>query len=167
MTEHVLDSAGIRDRIIKVIEEFDLTDKAFSGKTSIAAATVSNMRKKKQMASLEVINKVFSAFPEVNQNWLLFGEGDLLVQNMSFSEGLNSSSEEKDDGQQSNKEEDTTEKVSNDLFQKTEQSREIIRQEVSLAVKEALLSLIPSDKKLIEEIRVFYTDGSFESFVRK
>ena len=72
-------SSTIQDRLNAIFLEYRLTQKSFSEKTGIIASSVSGMvGKRKSSPSFDAVQKINIAFPEIDMNWFISGEGDML-----------------------------------------------------------------------------------------
>lgn len=65
----------VKDRIKKFIDSQNLTIKAFEEMCGLSNGYISSMRKGLGGAKL---NNVLTKFPNLNRDWLLFGEGEML-----------------------------------------------------------------------------------------
>lgn len=65
-----------RERIEHIVEMYGLTPSQFADKTGIPRASVSHILGGRNKPSLEVLQKVCMTFPEINTNWLMLGIGD-------------------------------------------------------------------------------------------
>lgn len=72
---------SIKERTILFIKSKGLKMKEFEDACGLSSGYVTSMRKG---FGQEKLNNVLSAFPELNRNWLLYGEGDM-VNNKSCS----------------------------------------------------------------------------------
>ncbi len=75
----------MKDRIRELLEYSGYNQNVFAEKISVAAATLSNILKGKTKPSLEIVQNIRSAFPEVNLLWLLDGKGSMLNSEVSSS----------------------------------------------------------------------------------
>lgn len=66
------------DRIRKIVEYSGLNQAMFAEKIAVAPATLSNILKSKSKPSLDLVVSICAAFPEVNNQWLIFGKGNML-----------------------------------------------------------------------------------------
>lgn len=66
---------GIKERIIDFINSKGMPIKQFEEKCNLSNGYISSMRKGFGTGKLE---NVLNAFPELNRNWLLYGEGTML-----------------------------------------------------------------------------------------
>lgn len=61
------------------MDHFKLTQKQFANELCVAEATISNIYKGRTMPTNNLIQAVHQAYPGVNINWLMFGEGEMLL----------------------------------------------------------------------------------------
>ena len=66
---------NVKDRIYLFVEAKGLSIKKFEELSSLSNGYVSSMRKS---LGAEKLNNVLNAFPELNREWLLYGEGEML-----------------------------------------------------------------------------------------
>jgi transcriptional regulator with XRE-family HTH domain len=75
------------DRIQKIIQIKKLTSSKFADKIGVPRSTISHILSGRNNPSLELLLKILDAFPEVNTNWLVRGEGSMqTITNSLFSE---------------------------------------------------------------------------------
>ncbi len=65
-----------RDRIEMLMRCYNLSPSQFATKTGIQKASVSHILSGRNKPSLEVMLKIYDAFPAVDIKWLMTGEGD-------------------------------------------------------------------------------------------
>lgn len=65
-----------KERIRKIIENEGLSQADFSRMTGINTSTLSHVLTGRNNPSIEVINKILTAFPKYNSQWLVNGEGE-------------------------------------------------------------------------------------------
>jgi len=76
----------IVNRVKKIILHYELSAATFADKIGVQRSSISHLLKGRNKPSLDFILKVIEAFPDVDLNWLLFGNG-------SFLEGLSENQE--------------------------------------------------------------------------
>jgi hypothetical protein len=69
-------SECVKDRIIEFIRFKGITMKSFENKCDLSSGYVTSMRKG---FGTNKLNNVLTAFPELNRDWLLYGEGEMLT----------------------------------------------------------------------------------------
>lgn len=67
----------IKERTLAFIKYKGITMKEFEAKCNLSSGYVTSMRKGYGQGKL---NNVLSAFPELSRDWLLYNEGDMLIQ---------------------------------------------------------------------------------------
>lgn len=65
-----------RDRIEYLMNLYMLTPSQFADRTGIQRASVSHILSNRNKPSLEVIHKIYNAFPEIDVAWLFMGKGE-------------------------------------------------------------------------------------------
>jgi transcriptional regulator with XRE-family HTH domain len=71
-------------RIDELLAALNISQKAFAERIGLTTGAVGNW--KNRDVGINVINKIVNAFPSVRKEWLLTGNGDILVSNQSLSE---------------------------------------------------------------------------------
>lgn len=69
-------SDTIKERTLEFIRHKGITMKAFEQKCDLSTGYVTSMRKG---FGTQKLNNVLNAFPELSRDWLLYGEGDMLL----------------------------------------------------------------------------------------
>lgn len=166
----------IVSRIKKFMNLSQISSSQFADSCNIPRPTISqilNGRNKK--ISDEIIGKIHSSFPSLSMLWLMFGEGDMLIdQNIEISERKNQLNLDEDNQQFVDNNlftnslginfdctENTSEKLNIDFADKNVQIEPSNNKKTNHTKQ---LSLSPDSNKTIVNIMVFYSDNSFESF---
>lgn len=68
-----------RERLELIMRCYNLTPSQFADKTGIQRASVSHILSGRNKASLEVMLKIYDAFPSLDMKWLMTGNGDAPV----------------------------------------------------------------------------------------
>ena len=174
-----------RERIELLMKSYGLTPSQFSDKTGIQRASVSHILSGRNKPSLEVMQKIFEAFPGVDIKWLMTGVGEEPAPEAMPAVMTKESLQEQERQQ--------TQAVGG-LFAAVEplQPSPIVREEVvsqpvegvkprrlvqqrDKAVVEqrpkrynttrAQQPVLQVPEKRIKEVRIFYTDGTYETLV--
>lgn len=131
----------MKDRIIQIMQMEGLTNAEFAEKIGISTSSLSHIFNGRNKPSLEVVMRIHKAYPHININWLLYGEGEML--------------------EPENRENTDTAPVGFDFRREngSEASlytpKEVVREEVKYIEK-------PQPK--ITEIRVFFDNGTYQIF---
>lgn len=146
-------------RVSEVVKYSKLIQKDFSARTGISTATLSQILSGKQAATLKTIEAIHATFPEINLDWLIFGTGEMIVPQGKSDTETNAGDVRKTESVQM---------AETDLFgQGSLFPAEDIRKLKDQVAKGGRVTngknpdILP---RYITEIRVFYSDGTFESF---
>jgi transcriptional regulator with XRE-family HTH domain len=164
----------MKERIRTLMTNAGLTQQDFALRLEISAASLSNIFNGKTNPTNTHVCAVHKAFPNVNINWLLFGEGEMFLDDVpggSLSEsGLletdaNLLSMATADSQMTfaptmNAQSAVASPMQKNVPQKQGYSQFVTAGETNFIEKKC-------DKPLrkVKEIRVFYDDGTYESFI--
>lgn len=81
----------VKERTIEFITHKGITMKSFETQCDLSTGYVTSMRKS---FGTEKLNNVLKAFPELNRDWLLYGEGEMLKPEIEDSEANETTNEE-------------------------------------------------------------------------
>ena len=68
----------MKDRIKELMEAQHMNQQTFSNYTGINTATLSGILTGRTQPTIKVVNSIMKKFPNVDLNWLMFGEGGML-----------------------------------------------------------------------------------------
>lgn len=164
----------MKERIRTLMTNAGLTQQDFALRLEISAASLSNIFNGKTNPTNTHVCAVHKAFPNVNINWLLFGEGEMFLDEVPGGSLSESGLSEVDtnllsmataDSQMAiaptmNAQSAVTSSVQKNIAQKQGYSQFVSASDTNLIEKKC-------DKPLrkVKEIRVFYDDGTYESFI--
>lgn len=69
----------MKERIKEVQEHYNLKQKQFALELGVAEATLSSVKTGRTAPSNNLIQAIHNAYPAININWLMFGEGEMLL----------------------------------------------------------------------------------------
>jgi transcriptional regulator with XRE-family HTH domain len=146
----------MKDRIQQIIQMEGVTAAQFAEKIGVSASSLSHILSGRNNPSLEVVMKIHKTFDYININWLLYGEGDMQTEaeeeNIPRITGLTmaENGEILPEGQGSDE-------YHKEMPLRTPQNtmKEVVREEVKYIEKPA---------KKITEIRIFFDNGTYETF---
>lgn len=160
-----------RERIEFLMKCYELSPSQFAEKTGIQRASVSHILSGRNKPSLEVLLKIYDAFPELDLKWLMTGAGEepvaasksavsavSSVENSLFSQPEH---EQPDLQQVLNVVQSRQEQTQRPVRQQPQQKIVVERQPRRTAVTKAQQQ--PVNERRIKEIRIFYTDGTYET----
>ena len=143
------------ERLKKIMERENLTPGNFADKIGVAPATISHILSgRNKYPSAEVLLRMHDSYPDVDLNWLLTGEGMMVKGNPDslFTGSLfppeNPINSIKSTLSSENRKEISSDNLPND-------DKPIVKQEIIYKEKPA---------RKIAEIRIFFDDGTFETF---
>jgi len=126
-----MDVSNIIKRVETIMTHYELSAASFADKIDVKRASISHLLNGRNKPSLEFINKVVVAYPEVNLYWILYGDG-----NFPSTENTNKVTKIK------------TPEINKPTVQK-------VRKETVLKQQSNLKSTS------VERVIIFYSDGSF------
>ena len=135
----------MNNRIQQILQYSQLSQKEFAAQTGISPASLSQILSGKQSATIKTVEAVHARFPELSLDWLLFGKGDMMQKQQL--EGAASA-------EQKPHQPESVQAPAAETY--IEPAR---RYDKNSDVKNA-----DKRQRHITEIRVFYSDGTFESF---
>lgn len=124
------------NRLHEIMDFHELSAASFADRIDVGRSSISHLLSGRNKPSLDFVMKIVNAFPEVELYWLLNGKGSFPKKEKEISSASPS-------------------RIANssnprlDLF--SEQKKE-------------LASSNTQERKLIDKIVIFYSDGSFEAF---
>lgn len=69
------------ERLLKIMEKENLTPTQFADKTNIQRPKISHIVNGRNAPSLDVLQKTLLAFPEINPEWMIMGMGNMYRHN--------------------------------------------------------------------------------------
>ena len=84
---------GIKERTIQFVKQKGVKMKEFEELCKLSSGYVTSMRKG---YGQEKLNNVLTVFPELNREWLLYGEGSMLNEDLSCTSSLKKKEEKSD-----------------------------------------------------------------------
>ena len=146
----------MKERITQIIQKEEMTAAQFAEKIGISPSSLSHILSGRNNPSLEVVMKIHKACSYVNLPWLLYGDGQMEIQMETpesaetgislFDESAIFTSEGTDD-----RENRKEMQPKSPVFA----PKEIVREEIKYIEKPA---------RKITEIRIFFDNGTYETF---
>ncbi len=154
-------------RLETIFDYYGLTASSFADKINVQRSSISHLLSGRNKPSLDFILKVMESFPEVELLWLLNGKG-------VFPKGENNN-KENSYASPISKIENKEEIISPDLFSNNEATSENDKNRVFETNSEKFSNMEIfnniknnlNDNSDIEQIVVFYKDGTFKTYVQK
>lgn len=152
------------NRIKQIMDYSQLSQKDFANTLGISESSLSSIFNGRTRPTNNHTQAIHKAYPSININWLLFGEGDM----------LNDQSNNKDDYSENfntNKDDGIIDLFSNIESVASTPTLEPLRKQQAVVTQNNSNSSIQQDaknidikKREIKEIRVFFDDGTYETF---
>lgn len=76
---NVKSNCKMKDRIKKIMEMQRSTQQDFADQLKIAPATLSSIFTGRTRPTLAIVDAIKSRYPQISTDWLMFGKGDMLV----------------------------------------------------------------------------------------
>lgn len=156
-----------RERIELLMKCYELSPSQFAEKTGIQRASVSHIISGRNKPSLEVMQKIYDAFPELDLGWLMTGVGEEPIASSKRQERVADAMENTLFYQPERVVQPSQEPVQ---VQSRPQRLPSIQQQVKAAQerpqRRTASAKAPQSnvaEKRIKEIRIFYTDGTYET----
>lgn len=176
----------MKDRIRRIMESQHATQQEFADQLKIAPATLSGIFNGRTRPTLAIVDAIKNRYPQISTDWLMFGKGSMLASSSDGAKSVAVGSSQQDGDKDSDvdnaecgmrsdgavqsgdggcvdfveteleKPESCTENVS-------VRNREMGRNGLGMVVKKS----DTSRRRSIVEIRVFYDDQTWETFVPK
>lgn len=178
----------MKDRIKMIMDELHLTQQSFSNATGISTPTLSNILSGKTKATLNVIEAIKKKFPHISTDWLLYGIGPMYTN--SVPQVPTSTSQEQDAAEASglspvlpfevedevSPEAPQSSSTPNTSYQKPSNYEQgsLFDQSQTYGVRDTRKNVTKTEIKYVDkaprkitEIRIFYDDQTWETFVPK
>lgn len=158
-----------KERIEFIMRSYNLTPSQFADKAGIQRASVSHILSGRNKASLEVLLKIYDSFPGLDMAWLMTGKGTAPVINeqkpVAVEEALPLSIPElfplpQVDTANIKPLEQEAQKVSKPVAARLAAERAPRRSSRVAAQPD-----VHNQPRKIKEIRIFYTDGTYETMI--
>lgn len=136
----------MKDRIYQLMKYQGMSQKEFAATLCIAEGTLSGIFTGRTRPTNNIVNAIHECFPHISINWLMFGEGEMLL------DGDPSQPSDAASGQ-------------TDLFSpKNTPSSEANLPPTPTTQIQEVVKYIDKPQRKITEIRIFYDDGTYETF---
>lgn len=151
----------MKDRIFEVMKMVGMNPTDFANAIEISPAVLSSIKSGRTKPTLFLVEKIKSVYPNVNINWLITGEGEMLT---DTNDTILQQQEEFTSIHLSNEQTRVNEnqKVSEPDVAKRYENKQLNNNQELWQVK----TMIKPDDRKISQIIVLYTDGTFESLMK-
>lgn len=134
----------MKTRIQQLMKQQGMSQKEFATELCIAEGTLSSIYTGRTKPSNNIVYSIHERFPEVSIPWLMFGEGDMYASAEASTPSVGASA--------------APASISSDLFQGFVPQLSTTPQQPEVARP------VEKPQRRITEIRVFFDDGTFQTF---
>ena len=157
----------MKDRIRQIMESKHMTQQEFASYVGMSAAALSSIFNERTRPTLNTVEAIKSKMPEINTDWLMFGKGDMMVK-PSTSDSSTASTEAQplplDMAAASPAQPVAVTGKTSTASPQVNNGISAIRVN-GIGKSETAEKNIDKRQRRITEIRVFFDDQTFESFV--
>lgn len=150
----------MKDRINSLMKQMGMSQKVFASEICISEGALSSIFSGRTQPTLKTVNNIHERFPEVNMGWLIDGKGEM------FNPPVPSSvqTEGKEGGAVNLSPQTVGIPVQTNFMEQLTGTQQVAHQN-PFSILET--KNIDRPMRRIAEIRVFYDDGTFETFTAK
>ena len=169
-----------RERIELLMKCYELTPSQFADRTGIQRASISHIISGRNKPSLEVLQKIYEAFPELDIKWLMTGSGEEPIAKIKGNDGLEEMNNLFSQPLKHQNQEAEAHGVHQTVGsytgsqsvlpmqeplpqQKTVQQSKPLTERVQRRQQPPKVRQQNTAERRIKEIRIFYTDGTYET----
>lgn len=156
---------SIHNRISKIIEYTQLTQKEFADAIDTNPSKISHILNERNGPSLEIVSQIKTRFPEINWDWIVFGKGEML-QSEEKSEEKKEIINEKEQKEIPTPLPNLFSMIDDNFEERIDTSSEFnistnIKEETTISDSQPLENV---EKINIKKIVIFYDNGKFECY---
>ncbi len=152
----------MKDRILQLVEDKNLTLGAFADEIGVERSTMSHIKAERSKPSLDVAQKILERYPEVNSDWLILGKGPIYRQKTNSREPNLFDDFELIASSTAQNEQKSEQKTVTAAAQSTQNSAPTAQNVISApAPAPATIK-----QRCISRVILFYDDGTFEEVIR-
>lgn len=159
----------MKDRIKQIMDGQHMTQQEFSEFLNIAPATLSSILRGRTRPTLSIVDAIVAHFPDISTDWLLFGKEPMMKSAEAETDAVAPSGSTS--GSELMLDLPDAETPSHQQPSSTQASfgADKLAQQRNAALQEQLAMVKSFDKqqRRITEIRIFYDDQTWETFVPK
>ena len=143
----------MKERLNELIEKKGLTATKFANMIEVNPSAISHLLKGRNKPGYDVLVNISKVFPDISMDWLLTGKGSMSVSPSPANLSLPSVDSEK------NKKE---------IKKETEESPVVTSLASPAVIPDEITAALPRTEsgKTVKRIVLFFTDGSFEDYLK-
>ena len=158
----------MKDRIKQIMESQHMSQQVFAEYIGQSPATLSSIFNGRTRPTINIVMDIKKKIPNINTDWLMFGSGDMYLADMSSESSTLPQSDNGVDYAAKNQNPmldfDTPQTYNSSNQYQPSQNSNSVRNTRSEIVREEV-KYIDKPQRKIMEIRVFYDDQTFDTFV--
>ncbi len=145
----------MKDRIRAIMEDKKMTQQSFANFIELSTASLSSIFNGRTNPTLKMVEAIKNKVPNININWLLFGEGEMYVDQINDEVSSLSKDETKGEG------------LLNFDPTPNQSLGKIINPSSNFGASTPGGSFQEKPQRQVTEIRVFFDDLTYETFIPK
>lgn len=179
----------MKDRIHDIMTHMGLSQQDFASRLKMAPASISSIFSGRTNPTINHVMAIHKAFPQVNEKWLLYGEGEMMEgEHPVSSPTVEVASSDEDEelavmgdffGQSSAASSTVPSASASNVAPETSQPTSRSQRRVASSVREEVktasapvqndnfenVKIVDKKFRRVKEIRVFYDDNTYETFI--
>lgn len=159
----------MKDRIKQIMDGQHMTQQEFSEFLNIAPATLSSILRGRTRPTLSIVDAIVARFPDISTDWLLFGKKPMMKSAEAETDAVAPSGSTPGSELMLDLPDAETPSHQQPSSTQTSFGADKFAQQRNAALQEQLAMVKSFDKQQhkITEIRIFYDDQTWETFVPK
>ena len=163
----------MKERILQFMRSENMTQQEFAKAIEVSPASLSNFFNGKTNPTNNHVSAIHRRFPDININWLMFGEGDMYAtvsdetkDSVNGGESTIKSGAEKAPIDASGEPMlfDISDPEQYAAWARMEDIKDVDDQNRQIPVVREVVKYVDKPQRKITEIRIFFDDGTFEVF---
>ena len=158
----------MKDRIRQIMESKHMTQQVFADFIGLAPATLSSIYNERTRPTLSVVEAIKKKIPNISTDWLMFGSGDMYISSPAPADSLLSAEERGGNGgqivQSPMLDFDQPQSPTPQQGPQAPYSFNSVKSTPS-NIERTEVKIIDKPQRKVKEIRVFYDDQTWETFV--
>lgn len=159
----------MKERILQIMKRENMTQQDFAKAIEVSPASLSNIFNGKTNPTNNHVSAIHRRFPDINVNWLMFGEGDMYSTHsgqIDLSTGGSIDEEADATGSERTLFSDETfhEPMEDNLFSSQPLSKGKQPENAPQSMVREVVKYVDKPARKITEIRIFFDDGTFEVY---
>lgn len=153
----------MKDRIKKLMESLHMTQQVFAEHINISPASLSSIFTGRTRPTLTTVEAIKSSIPNISTDWLMFGNGPMYIRENDGQQKQDEEAPEQQEQHQTSGQQPTMPSIETTPHPTdiTFRTQENVTQNAPIEI----VKYIDKPQRKITEIRIFYDDQTWETFV--